>query len=584
MGGEPTFVSIDDRDGAGVEHRRRVGPTKRALRRRLIAPPARPLRARRPAAYGQGKWYPGEQLPRWALRTLLARATASRSGATRRCSPTRSAPATRHARGRRRRFTPSAGRALGLDPRPCAARPMRTRLLPAEGEAAAGQCRPVGQQAGDPLERARLARVFDRGLDVPSRLRAADPALAVARQGLLGIRALGLPARRAVPDPRRQAGGLPPAARRLPWTSAPSSDFPHVYPLDPFARRVPPCREPPVHAGAHARRLEPGAAAEPADQDPAGAHRARASSRATGRSARLHAADRALPRTGSTWSPPSRTTAADLGAQVLPGGLPAAARPALINFIKVTPDPGVIEVNIQPVAQLGRAGGDHRGAVRGGPPRPARHREVHARRPPVGTGGGNHMVMGGASPPDSPFLRRPDLLASLVGFWQNHPSLSYLFSGLFIGPTSQAPRVDEARQRPALRDGDGARAGPRPAGDGHAALAGRPDLPQPAGRHHRQHPPRGNLHRQALQPGRPDRPARPGRVPRLRDAAARADEPGAAAAAARADRLVLGAPLPPAADPLGHARCTTASCCRIIVWQRLLRRAGGAAARTAAST
>ena len=95
-----------------------------------------------------------------------------------------------------------------------------------------------------------------------------------------------------------------------------------------------------------------------------------------------------------------------------------------------------------------------------------------------------------------------------------------------------------------------------------AALARRPPVPQPADRRHRQHAPRRDLHRQALLARRADRPARPGRVPLLRDAAARAHEPRAAAAAARARRLVLGRALHEAARCAGARRCTTASCCR----------------------
>jgi uncharacterized protein (DUF2126 family)/transglutaminase-like putative cysteine protease len=137
-------------------------------------------------------------------------------------------------------------------------------------------------------------------------------------------------------------------------------------------------------------------------------------------------------------------SAAELGLKLwLEGYTPP--RDSRIQSLSVTPDPGVIEVNVQPVktwkdlvanttllyeeARVTRLGTE-KFMLDG------RH---------TGTGGGNHVTLGGETPADSPMLRRPDVLKSLITFWQNHPSLSYLFSGPFIGPTSQSPRVDEAR-------------------------------------------------------------------------------------------------------------------------------------------
>ena len=115
------------------------------------------------------------------------------------------------------------------------------------------------------------------------------------------------------------------------------------------------------------------------------------------------------------------------------------------NQFVVAPDPGVLEINIHPSGSwpelVDKARILDEEAHRAG----LRTEKFSLDGAHLGTGGGSHITLGGPTPADSPLLRRPALLAGMLTYWQHHPSLSYLFSGRFVGPTSQAPRIDEGR-------------------------------------------------------------------------------------------------------------------------------------------
>ncbi|MEC8883966.1 MAG: transglutaminase family protein, partial [Bacteroidota bacterium] len=117
-----------------------------------------------------------------------------------------------------------------------------------------------------------------------------------------------------------------------------------------------------------------------------------------------------------------------------------------LEVLKVTPDPGVIEVNVHPAKNWGELTKNTLTLYEEAKKSRLGTEKFMLDGKHTGTGGGNHVTLGGVTPADSPLLRRPDLLRSLLTFWQHHPGLSYLFSGGFIGSTSQAPRVDEGRQ------------------------------------------------------------------------------------------------------------------------------------------
>jgi len=455
MGGEPTFVSIDDPDGAEWSTTA-MGPDKRRLAAELYHRLRDHYAPAGLAHFGQGKWYPGEQLPRWSLNCFWRRDGEpiwSESeliadeqgdyGAT---------PATAE------RFLREVAARLGVSPgyvfpafEDAFYYLWRERRLPANVD-------PLNSKLDDPQERARLLRVFGQGLD-----RIAGQVLPIERAADGRSWRSGrwfLRTDHCYLTPGDSALGYRLPLDSQPWVSA--EDYPYVLPPDPMDETRP--LQPPTLPATPATPAAPAQqhlqrrdAATPAIAAAAAIERRPAPNESASWITRTALC--AEPRSGVLYifMPPTQSledyleivaavedTARALNHPVMIEGY-EPPRDARLNSFRVTPDPGVIEANVHPshdwrelVERTEFLYGAAR-ATRLGTEKfmlDGRH---------TGTGGGNHFVLGGATPADSPFLRRPDLLGSLLAYWHNHPSLSYLFSGLFIGPTSQAPRIDEAR-------------------------------------------------------------------------------------------------------------------------------------------
>ncbi len=452
VGGEPTFVGLDDRD-ADEWNTAAVGPTKRQFADTLLRRLADRFAPGGLLQHGQGKWYPGEPLPRWAF-AVYWRADGEPLWADHSLIASESTATSRpHAAlvEVAERFTAQLAANLELDPahvhpayEDTAQFVLREQQLPANVD-------PLDSKLEDAEERARLARVFGRGLTTPtSFVLPLQPwqAKASSRSPLPGRRRFRWASERWG---TRRGGifllpGDSPAGFRLPLGALEHLQpdaYPHVVPLDPFAAHAAlPARDPVQQP----RRAEGFSPVPPGVGTIPGVP-VRTALTVEPRDGHLYVF---LPPVPSAEEYVDLITAVEetalaLGQPIRLEGYPPPADPRLRN-IKVTPDPGVIEVNIQPAGSWAE-----QVAITEAIYEEARQTRLDTAKfmvdgRPIGTGGGNHIVVGGPTAADSPFLRRPDLLASLIRYWQNHPSLSYLFSGLFIGPTSQAPRLDEARQ------------------------------------------------------------------------------------------------------------------------------------------
>jgi len=449
MGGEPTFVSIDDMEGPEW-NTAAVGPKKHELSAKLL----RKLWLRFGKGgflhHGQGKWYPGESLPRWAFSCYWRR-----DGQPLWTNPKLLANIEQdygHTQEDAERFARTLGQILNV--RVDTLMPAyedtwyylwKERKLPKNVD-------PVDNKIKDPEERKRLASVFESNLDVPK-------GWVLPLQKMWQAKQVWVSTPWEIRQPHLYlTPGDSPIGLRLPLDTLPwmrSNDYPYIVQKDPFDERSPELDAITTRVQQYQQRAKKVVRDEQKQQkqDPETVNKA-GDPKAIARTAIC-----IEPRNGKlcVFVPPVSTvedyldllsaieaTAEVLDLPVIIEGEKPPSDPRIVNF-SVTPDPGVIEVNIQPaqswkeLAHITTSIYEDARQCRLGTSKfmlDGRH---------TGTGGGNHIVLGGKTPEDSPFLRRPDLLRSMVGYWHHHPSLSYLFSSMFIGPTSQSPRIDEAR-------------------------------------------------------------------------------------------------------------------------------------------